>query len=196
MRIEQENNFFTGLSLKVSCFRKLFGVCSIMNDKKYFMRALTIHDEAILWEMLFHAIFVPPGESAPEQTILKDARIAGYVADWGKADDMGFLALEKETLLPLGATWLRLLTNAYRGYGYFNDSTPELSIAMIPNWRGRGIGTALLRKLLDKADQTYETISLSVDERNPAVMLYNHFGFEIVAGSNHSLTMLRTRNRK
>ena len=50
---------------------------------------------------------------------------------------------------------------------------PELTIAVRPGERGRGIGSALLTALLDEARaRELPALSLSVSERNPALRLY------------------------
>jgi GNAT superfamily N-acetyltransferase len=38
------------------------------------------------------------------------------------------------------------------GCGFVDSETPELSVAVRPEYRGRGIGTLLLRRLLAEAD--------------------------------------------
>ncbi|MBW4511576.1 MAG: GNAT family N-acetyltransferase [Scytonematopsis contorta HA4267-MV1] len=76
-----------------------------------------------------------------------------------------------------------------QGYGYINNETPELSIAVLPEYRKRGIGTQLIVHLLDRIKNLYPAISLSVSLENPALRLYQCLGFEIVGQSNDSLTM-------
>ncbi|NOX24325.1 MAG: GNAT family N-acetyltransferase [Actinobacteria bacterium] len=87
----------------------------------------------------------------------------------------------------IGAAWVRLLQGDDRGYGHVDDDTPELSVAVRPQWRNRGVGTALLLRLLENLPR----VSLSVDSRNPAVRLYEQLGFEVVAAEHTSLIMLR-----
>jgi ribosomal protein S18 acetylase RimI-like enzyme len=50
-----------------------------------------------------------------------------------------------------------------------------------------GVGTELLTKLIADVPRC----SLSVDQRNPAVRLYESLGFEIIERSGTSLTMIR-----
>ena len=154
------------------------------------LRAIRPADQAVLWDAIYHAIFVPPGEEAPPREIVRDPTIARYVADWGRPDDVGLLACRSNGA-PLGAAWLRCLQGAQRGFGYVDDATPELSIAVWPHWRGRGVGTGLLRALLEMADERYAAVSLSVSGENPARRLYERFGFETVAEAGTSLTMRR-----
>jgi len=155
------------------------------------LRLLTPSDEPALWEMLYHAIHVPPGAVQPPRTIVQQPELARYVAGWGRPDDLGFLALDAAGQ-PVGAAWLRLLTGDARGYGYVDDCTPELSVALLPGHRGRGLGTRLLERLLDAAQERFQIISLSVSMDNPALRLYKRLGFRSAGVQGTSLTMVKT----
>jgi ribosomal protein S18 acetylase RimI-like enzyme len=91
----------------------------------------------------------------------------------------------------VGAIWLRLLKGAEKGYGYVDDETPELGMAVLPMYRNQGIGTLLLSRLIESAANSYECISLSVSARNPATRLYQRLGFEMAGEDSGSLTMKR-----
>jgi ribosomal protein S18 acetylase RimI-like enzyme len=156
----------------------------------YIVRSATSTDEPFLWEMLYQALFVAPGKAPPPREILSTPELSRYVAGWGRADDLGLLAIEAKSQQPIGAAWLRLLTSDNRGYGYIDDDTPELSIAVLQEHRGRGVGSCLLGRLLSEAHDSYNTISLSVSVENPAVELYKRFGFVMVRIEGASLTMI------
>jgi GNAT superfamily N-acetyltransferase len=83
----------------------------------------------------------------------------------------------------IGAAWLRLWLNDDKGFGYIDDSIPELAIAVLPEYRGKGIGTELLMNILASAQSIYPAISLSVRANNPVVNLYQRLGFTKVDGS-------------
>lgn len=151
---------------------------------------LTVKDEPFLWEMLYEAIYVPPGELRPPREILKQPAIAHYVQGWGRETDLGFIALDPQTGEKLGAAWLRLLRGADRGYGYVDDRTPELTIAVRETARGRGIGQALLKRLIAAARQPFPGLALSVQAANPARRLYERMGFETVMQAEDTLTMV------
>lgn len=55
-----------------------------------------------------------------------------------------------------------------------------IDIALIPAWRGRGIGTALLANLIAEADGAGRTVELHVEPDNPARRLYARFGFRLI----------------
>jgi ribosomal protein S18 acetylase RimI-like enzyme len=156
----------------------------------YTIRPLTSEDEPFLWEMLYQAIYVPEGQTAPSREVVHLPELARYVRGWGRADDYGFLASEAATGQPVGAVWLRLLGSEDKGYGYVDDDTPELSVAVLPEHRGQGIGAQLLTYLFASACG-HLPISLSFSAGNPALRLYERFGFEVVSKSAGSLTMKR-----
>jgi ribosomal protein S18 acetylase RimI-like enzyme len=155
---------------------------------QYKIRSLTSADQSLLWEMLYLSLFVPEGNEPFERSILKQPDISKYVDGWGRADDFGFVAVD-EMNQPLGAIWLRLLSRNEKGYGYVDDFTPELGMAVFPEYRGLGIGTSLLKHLIESVEMRYEQISLSVGRENPALRLYQRFGFEVIAEDENSLTM-------
>ena len=76
-----------------------------------------------------------------------------------------------------------MFTGENRGYGYINDSIPELSAGVLPAHRGKGIGCILLERLLEEATRKYPGVCLSVRANNPAVHLYERAGFQPVSGS-------------
>jgi len=152
------------------------------------IRHATAADESILREMLYHAIHRRLGEPPLPREIVWRPELGRYVDDWGRQDDLGFVA--EVDGQPIGAVWLRQLTGQEPGYGYVNDETPELSMAVLPAYRGQGVGSQLLTRLLNEAACRYPAVSLSVAADNPARRLYGRHGFVVVKGSGDSLTML------
>ncbi len=165
----------------------------ILQAQPYTLRPLTAADEPFLWEMLYQAIHVSAGAAPPPREIIRQPELACYVRSWGRDGDMGFVAVEAATQTPVGAAWLRLWPGAERGYGYVDGHTPELSVAILPGYRGQGLGTRLLQKLLAVADERFAAVSLSVSRDNPAAGLYVRLGFAVVAEEGESLTMVRSR---
>jgi ribosomal protein S18 acetylase RimI-like enzyme len=155
------------------------------------IRPLTAADEPFLWEMLYQALYVPEGAEPLPRDIVKRPEICRYVQNWGNSDDIGFIAIGEVEQRPMGAVWIRLLTGENRGYGYVNDRTPELSIAVLSEYQTRGVGTRLLIHLLKNSQTRYQAISLSVSSDNPAVRLYQRLGFETVESIDNSLTMVK-----
>jgi ribosomal protein S18 acetylase RimI-like enzyme len=151
-------------------------------------RRLTPADEPFLWDMLYLAIHVPDGNLPPPREIVHAPDLARYVEGWGRPGDDGFMALDGEK--PTGAVWIRLLTAENKGYGYVDDSTPELSIALLPEYRGLGIGREMITRMLAKALPVYQSVCLSVSRDNPAVRLYSSCGFEIASSDPTTRVMV------
>jgi len=58
------------------------------------------------------------------------------------------------------------------------DSLHLVDLAVLPAYRGQGIGASLLRALCEEADQADRAVTLQVLEGSPAVRLYLRHGFE------------------
>lgn len=153
----------------------------------YTIRAASQFDEPFINEMLFEALYLPSDQEPFPRSILSQPDIAHYAAGFGtRRGDVGFIAEAGDKTI--AAAWVRLFNNDDRGYGYVDDDTPELSVAVTPQWRGQGVGTALITTLI----QSSPRVSLSTDSRNPASRLYERLGFEIVSTEQNSMVMLRS----
>ncbi|HEU4840863.1 MAG TPA: GNAT family N-acetyltransferase [Ilumatobacteraceae bacterium] len=150
------------------------------------MRAARPDDEPFLREMLYAALFVPPGAAPFPRAVLAEPAIARYVEGFGRAGDRGVVAEDADGRA-IGAAWVRRFTAEAPGYGFVDAATPELTVAVIPARRGAGVGAAMLAALLHDVGRC----SLSVDQRNAATHLYRRLGFDVVRRDGHSLTMLR-----
>jgi ribosomal protein S18 acetylase RimI-like enzyme len=148
-------------------------------------------DVRFLRDMLHHAYYWK--ERAPEDT--GPGPVALYVKAWGRPGDAAMIAIDGG--FPVGAAWYRLFARDRRGYGFVDERTPELAIAVVPNARGKGVGAKLLDALLARArTEGFGTISLSVDRNNAgAIGLYERYGFERVGEDDDSVTMLAQLDR-
>ena len=152
------------------------------------IRPLTPADQPFLWECLYFAIYVPVGTPPPGLEILDRPDLSKYVADWGRPTDSGFLAFNPSTGVNLGAIWLRQFTANNAAYGFVAENIPELGMAVVPDFRGKGLGTKLMERVL--AAKKHPAISLSVSPKNPALKLYERFDFKKVGEKGDSWTML------
>jgi GNAT superfamily N-acetyltransferase len=117
-----------------------------------------------------------------------DIPLARYVDNWGRTGDLAVVA--HETGHRVGAAWLRLFRASEPGYGFVDERTPELSIAVVPSRRRHGVGQALLDGLLVSARGAgHEAVSLSVEADSAAVSFYERNGFEPVGESDGGLVM-------
>ena len=55
-----------------------------------------------------------------------------------------------------------------------------IDIALVPEARGRGIGTALLGELLEESRQASLPTRIHVEKNNPAMSLYLRLGFAAI----------------
>lgn len=146
-------------------------------------------DEPFLWDMLALAVYTGPGQEVwSVEAVQRDAELRRYVERWGRDEDFGVIAVAGG--VSVGAAWARLFSSNEPGYGYVDDATPELTIAVLPGFRGKGVGSRLLQGLLDAAEASYPAISLSVAKTNPARRLYRRFGFIVVAETATAVTMV------
>jgi ribosomal protein S18 acetylase RimI-like enzyme len=143
-----------------------------INVKARFMRK---SDYVCLPEFLYQAIFIPEGVEPPPRSIINDPRIFAYIKDFGtQSGDLGVVAEQNGQVI--GAAWTRII----RAYGHINDETPELAISILPEFRGYGIGTKLMKKLFGVLRTNgYSRTSLSVQKDNPAVGYYKRLGYRI-----------------
>jgi ribosomal protein S18 acetylase RimI-like enzyme len=117
-----------------------------------------------------------------------------YVENWGRPGDLALIA--PETGNRVGAAWLRRFPAAEAGYGFLDEQTPELSIAVVPSRRRHGVGQELLDALLEKARaEGHQAVSLSVEQNSAAVSFYERNGFERAGESQGGLVMKRTLAR-
>ena len=149
-------------------------------------------DEPTLRDMLYLAVYVPQGSAAPDYSVVAQPELARYVDDWGRRGDDGIIAFTSNSDA-IGAAWLRLWSEDHHGYGFIDTRTPELSVAVRPEARGCGVGTQLLQRLLQRADESYESVSLSVSVQNPALRLYERLGFTSMTVDGASMTMRRSK---
>ena len=67
-----------------------------------------------------------------------------------------------------------------------------IDIALLPQYRNRGIGSWLLGQLLDEAADAGKRVSIYVERMNPALHLYTRLGFQLVADEGVYLRMAWT----
>ncbi len=159
-------------------------------ERPFSLRPLTPQDQEFLWEMLYQAIYVAPGSPTLPRSIVQQPDLGHYAAGWGKPADLGRLAVLAKSGQPIGATWLRLFPAEDPGYGFVAATTPELSAAVVPEFRGQGIGAAMISDLIQAARSLYPAVSLSVSQGNPAQRLYERLGFRLVKQEGDSLTLM------
>lgn len=143
--------------------------------------------------MLYEAVYWRDDgaeERPPFDEMMARPEVSRYVAGWGRVGDVAVVALDRRDE-PVGGAWYRLFPANDAGYGFVDENTPELSIALYPECRRQHLGGLLLGTLLQRARADgHGSISLSVACENPARRLYARNGFEVVAEIDDSLTMV------
>jgi ribosomal protein S18 acetylase RimI-like enzyme len=163
---------------------------------RYIIRPAVEDDEPFLWEMLYYAAHMEEdGETSP-LAAKEHPYLIRYVKGWKRETDMGCIALEPESNRPIGAAWIRLLIGDDKTFSYIDNFTPELAIAVLPEYVGKGVGTQLLSYILETAREEYSSVVLSVRATNPARRLYERMGFVVVGKAinrtgSESLNMLK-----
>lgn len=123
--------------------------------------------------------------------LIRDDLARRYWSAWGREHDTAVAARRNADPGPVGAAWYRLYTSDAPGYGYIDDATPEISIAVRDGYRGMRLGTALLDALIENAQRArFAALTLSVERENPAVRLYEKAGF-VVAFEAHDAFVMR-----
>lgn len=152
----------------------------------YIIRKITDTEYPLLEDFLYEAIFIPQGAEPPPRSIINNAGLQVYVKDFGKYPDDRCLVAEAGEKI-VGAVWVRIMDD----YGHVDDKTPSLAISLYKDYRGHGIGTALMLKMLDVLQESgYEKASLAVQKANYAVKMYRKVGFKIIGESDEKYIMV------
>lgn len=65
----------------------------------------------------------------------------------------------------------------------WEDQIRIVDIALTPEFRGRGVGTQLITRLLEEGERSGRPVRIHVEVNNPARTLYDRFGFTPIAES-------------
>lgn len=145
-------------------------------------------DIGFIKEMLFEAFFWNPHFSRPDiDDFFNSKKIHKLISGWGRFGDRVVIAEDEQNFI--GAAWFRVWTDSNHSYGFIDSNIPELGIGIRSEYRSKGIGRLLLKKLISVAgDDGFIALSLSVDPSNFALKLYESAGFVKVGESGTSWT--------
>lgn len=154
--------------------------------EKYKIREMREAEYFLLKEFLYEAIFIPEGIAPPPKSIVEHPLLQIYIKDFGsKPDDKCFVAEADGKVV--GAVWVRIIDD----FGHIDDDTPSFSISLYREYRNRGIGTEMMKQMLEwLAQKGYKKASLSVQKANYATKLYLKVGFEILEEKGDEYIML------
>ena len=150
------------------------------------IREIRSEEIPLLNDFLYEAIFIPEGVPLPPRSIIENEDLQVYVRDFGKKADDRCLVAEVEGKV-IGAVWTRVMND----YGHIADGIPSLAISIYKDYRHKGIGTDLLRKMLQLLKRDgYPQVSLSVQKANYAFRMYLKAGFEVLKETDEEYLMV------
>ena len=151
----------------------------------YQIRPIQPTEIPLLKDFLYEAIFIPEGAVAPPRDIVDDENLQVYIRDFGKSPDDYCLVAEADDKI-VGAIWSRIMND----YGHIADDTPSIAISLYKEYRNQGIGSELLKQMLDLLKgKGYKSVSLSVQKANYAMKMYQKAGFNILSDDGEEVIM-------
>ncbi|GAA0801760.1 GNAT family N-acetyltransferase [Faecalicatena orotica] len=142
----------------------------------YKIREMRKDEYQYLDDFLYEAIFQREGDDPVPREIILNPKLQVYIKDFGMLPDDYCLCTEIDNRL-VGAVWVRNIA----GYGSVDDGTPEFAISLYKEYRGYGIGSELMHKMLQLLrSKCYRKVSLAVQKDNYALSMYKKAGFQII----------------
>ncbi len=144
---------------------------------EYTVRKIRESEYGVLEDFLYLAVFVPDGVEPPPREIVFRPELRVYTEGFGKRDgDLCLVAETGERIV--GAVWTRIMND----YGHIDGETPSMAVSVVPEFRNKGIGTALMRAMMALLkEEGFRRVSLSVQKANYARRMYEALGFVTVA---------------
>lgn len=152
----------------------------------YIIREIEKSKIVLLQDFLYEAIYVPEGSRKPDKSIVELPELQIYIEDFGARADDYCLVAEVEGEIA-GAVWVRIIDD----YGHIDDETPSLSISLYEEYRGYGLGTQMMKEMIDRLrNYEYEKLSLSVQKSNYAAEIYKELGFTVYDENEEEYIMI------
>ena len=152
----------------------------------YIIRKIKSDEICLLKDFIYEAIFQRDENDLLPHDIIYEPSIWIYINDFGNKPDDLCLVAECDGKI-CGAVWTRIIN----AFGHVDNDTPEFAISLYKEYRGYGIGTAMMREMLELLkEKRYKQTSLAVQKDNYAVRMYEKVGFEIVADLEEEYLMI------
>ena len=153
---------------------------------EYDIRKMKSFEYPLLNDFLYEAIFQRDEVNLLPKSIIEKPELKVYIQNFGnEKDDYCFCAEVQGKII--GAVWVRNIS----GYGSIDDATPEFAISLYKKFRGNGIGTEMMKKMVAHLKQMgYSKTSLAVQKDNYAVKMYLNVGFRIVDENEEEYIMI------
>ena len=150
------------------------------------IRKLRDDETELLKNFLYEAIYIPDGIQPPERSIIERPELSIYYEDFGNGPADNCLVAEVGGKV-VGAVWTRIMND----YGHVDDETPSFAISLYKEYRGKGFGTEMMRRMLGLLkEQGYKKASLAVQKANYAVRMYEKVGFKIIDKNDEEYIMV------
>lgn len=144
----------------------------------YIIREMQEDEYPLLDDFLYEAIFIPDWytKEVPRDIIYTNPLMYAAIKDFGTHPDDYCLVAETGSKV-VGAVWVGISDE----YGHIDNETPSFSISLYKEYRNQGIGTALMKRMLELLkEKGYKRTSLGVNKENYAVKMYQNVGFRII----------------
>jgi ribosomal protein S18 acetylase RimI-like enzyme len=154
------------------------------------LRPLTVADDVLLRVATWMNVnWSGDGERVTFAQLDSEPHLAAYCRLVPGDGDYGWVSTDVAGVT--GVVWVKHFGADAPGYGFVRADVPELSVCVLPGYRGAGLGTALVAAAVAEArNRALTALSLSVEEGNPARRLYERLGFGPVAAAHHPGTLL------
>ena len=165
---------------------QIISLISSQEQMSYNIRYMTNKEYTFLDDFLYEAIFIPEGVEAPPRDIINTPELQVYVQDFGTQEgDICFVAEVGGKIV--GAVWVRIMDD----YGHVEEGVPSFAISLYKQYRGFGIGTAMMKRMLaELRNRGYQKTSLAVQKANYAVKMYKNVGFKIIDENEEEYIMM------
>lgn len=152
----------------------------------YKIRKIEKNEIPVLEDFLYEAIFIPEGIEPPSKDIVKQPELQVYITEFGtRIGDYCLVAEVNNTIV--GAIWVRIMND----YGHVDDEMPSFAISLYKEYRGYGIGTDMMKRMLFQLKQDgYTGASLAVQKENFAVKMYEDVGFHVIGENEEEYIMV------
>ena len=153
------------------------------------LRAITDADQPFLYQLYASTreeeLAIVPWSEEQKQTFLAFQFNAQHTFYQSQFKDACFWVIEQASV-PIGRLYLDRRTDEIR----------IIDIALMPDYRDRGIGTALLNTVLTEGQTNNQSVTIHVEQNNRALNLYHRLGFTQIGKEGVYFLMERTPSDK
>ena len=155
----------------------------------YSIRSIKPSEFHLLDTFLYEAIFQKDSDNLLPRSIISNPELQVYIKDFGKETDFCLVADTKDKII--GCVWARIIAGDIKGFGNIDENTPEFAVSVLKDFRGCGVGTALMKAMLELlSEKGFKKAGLAVQKDNYAAELYKKLGFKIIGQTEEEYLMV------